>query len=322
MQPADERFTAAQAKLWTDFRATPMSEPLLDCLIVGAGPAGLTAATYLARFRRDLLLADAGASRARWIPASHNCPGFPFGVAGNELLARFRLQAQAYGVPLVASRISQLVRHDGHFTVSDGERHWHTRTVILATGVVDRLPALGGVEHAIARGTVRLCAVCDAYEARNDVIGVLAPIEQAIGHAAFLRTFSRQVHALAADAAPLDASAQRRASDSGVQLWPTPRELALVDGACQALFDDGRRLRLDTLYPVLGADAQSGLAGALGARLDDEGALVVDKHMQTTVPGLYAIGDVVSALNQISVAVGHAAIAATTVHRRLPANYC
>jgi thioredoxin reductase (NADPH) len=101
-----------------------------------------------------------------------------------------------------------------------------------------------------------------------------------------------------------------------------PQSLEIVEGACLAHFADGRRLRLDTLYPVLGADAQSGLAAGLGARLDQAGALVVDDHLQTSVPGLYAIGDVVSALNQISVAVGHAAIAATTVHRRSPANYC
>lgn len=304
-----------------------MSNTPLDCLIVGAGPAGLTAATYLARFRRHILVADAGASRARWIPASHNCPGFPFGVAGNELLARFRLQADAYGVPMVRTRITQLSQHAEGFTASDGERHWHARTVVLATGVVDRLPVLDGLgqdglERAIAEGVMRLCAVCDAYEARDDVIGVLAPAEAAIGHAAFLRTFSRQVCALAVDDVPLDAGLQRRARDSGVQLWPAPRHLALVEQGCLAHFADGRRLRLDTLYPVLGADAQSGLAAALGARLDAEGALRVDDRLQTSVPGLYAIGDVVSALNQISVAVGHAAIAATTVHRRLPANYC
>src|SRR5690348_10089367 len=101
-----------------------MSENLLDCLVVGAGPAGLTAATYLARFRRHILLADAGASRARWIPASHNCPGFPFGVAGNELLARFRLQADAYGVAQVRTRITQLSRRKGFFFSS---RRRHTR---------------------------------------------------------------------------------------------------------------------------------------------------------------------------------------------------
>jgi thioredoxin reductase (NADPH) len=302
--------------------AIRMSESLLDCMVVGAGPAGLTAATYLARFRRHLLLADAGASRARWIPASHNCPGFPFGVAGNELLARFRLQADTYGVPQVRTRITRLSRHEDGFTLGDGERHWHARTVILATGVVDRVPMLEGLEEAIAAGIVRLCAVCDAYEARDDVIGVLAPAEAAVGHAAFLRTFSRQVCALAADDAPWGEALQQRAADCGVQLWSMPQSLEIVEGACLAHFADGRRLRLDTLYPVLGADAQSGLAAGLGARLDQAGALVVDDHLQTSVPGLYAIGDVVSALNQISVAVGHAAIAATTVHRRSPANYC
>lgn len=299
-----------------------MREQPLDCLIVGAGPAGLTAATYLARFRRHILVADAGSSRARWIPASHNCPGFPFGVAGNELLARFRLQAQAYGVPEVRTRITRLERHAAGFVASDERQRWHARTVVLATGVVDRLPALDRVEQAIAAGTVRLCAVCDAYEARDDVIGVLGPADEAIGHAAFLRTFSRHVCALPIGDAPLDERLQRRASDGGVQLWPAPRRLELVEGACEAHFADGRRLRLETLYPVLGADAQSGLAAALGARLDDEGALVVDDHLQTSVPGIYAIGDVVSALNQISVAVGHAAIAATAVHRGLPRNYC
>jgi thioredoxin reductase (NADPH) len=299
-----------------------MSEHLLDCLVIGAGPAGLTAATYLARFRRHILLADAGASRARWIPASHNCPGFPFGVAGNELLARFRLQADTYGVPQVRTRVIRLDRFDGGFTASDGERHWQARTVILATGVVDRLPAIDGLEQAIATGAVRLCAVCDAYEARDEVIGVLAPAHAAIGHAAFLRTFSRHVLALAADDTPWDEAALQRARDCGVQPWPAPQRLELVEGACLAYFADGRRLRLDTLYPVLGADAQSELAAALGAALDQEGALEVDDHLQTSVPGLYAIGDVVSALNQISVAVGHAAIAATAVHRRLPSNRC
>jgi thioredoxin reductase (NADPH) len=77
----------------------------------------------------------------------------------------------------------------------------------------------------------------------------------------------------------------------------------------------------DTLYPVLGADAQSDLATAFGARVDSNGELIVDDQQQTSVDGLYAIGDVVSALNQISVAVGHAAIAATAIHNRLPNNF-
>ena len=93
----------------------------------------------------------------------------------------------------------------------------------------------------------------------------------------------------------------------------------LPGGGCEIDTDDGCH-RFDTLYPVLGSDAQSGLARELGAAVDDEGALRTDAHLQTSIEGLYAIGDVVSALNQIAVAVGHAAIAATAVHNRLPAN--
>jgi thioredoxin reductase (NADPH) len=70
----------------------------LDVLVVGAGPAGLTAATYLARFHRRFALVDAGKSRARWIPTSHNCPGFPHGIGGDALLDKLRAQAEGFGV--------------------------------------------------------------------------------------------------------------------------------------------------------------------------------------------------------------------------------
>ncbi len=294
---------------------------MLDCLVIGAGPAGLTAATYLARYRRKVTVIDGGRSRARWIPASHNCPGFPFGVAGNELLQRFRTHAEKFGVVIVPARVETLLRTDEGFEASDGQRQWRARQVILATGVVDRLPDIDDVEQAIACGALRLCAVCDGYEARDDAIGVLGPADTALGHAHFLRTFSGRVTVLQSDAGtPVEEAMRERASTEGIALRGAPTRLQLRDGGCQATFADGSVERYDTLYPVLGADAQSGLARALGAVLDDAGELQVDAHMQTSVDGLYAVGDVVSGLNQISVAVGHAALAATAVHRNLPAN--
>jgi thioredoxin reductase (NADPH) len=299
------------------------TDDIHDCLIIGAGPAGLTAATYLARFRRDIVVLDGGRSRARWIPASHNCPGFPFGVAGDELLARYRTHAQEYGAVIVETFITTLMKHDDGFIASDGEREWRARHAILATGVVDRIPDMANVEDAIHRGVVRLCAVCDGYEARDEVIGVLAPAADVLDHAEYLRTFSRQVVALVTDASSVVDSALRdRAERAGVDLYPAPASLSLSDKGCRADFTDGSPLHLDTLYPVLGADAQSGLVRALGARLDEVGELQVDKRMHTSVDGLYAIGDVVSGLNQISVAVGQAALAASAVHQRLPPNPC
>ena len=86
-----------------------------DCLIIGGGPAGLTAAVYLARYRRKVMVVDSGCSRASLIPASHNCPGFPDGVGGEELLARLRCQAAHYGVSVVPVEITALQRKGNVF---------------------------------------------------------------------------------------------------------------------------------------------------------------------------------------------------------------
>lgn len=304
-----------------DADAPPADAPLLDCLIIGAGPAGLTAATYLARFHRDFLVVDGGKSRARWIPESHNCPGFPFGVAGPELLAKLRAQAVGYGASIEHGHVARLARDGDEFlaTADDGRR-WRARNVLLATGVVDVMPAMSGLEQGIDSNQVRLCAVCDGYEASDHNIAVLAPADEAIRHALFLRTFSRRVTAICSDASEPSSACTAQAAKAGVRVLPAAIAMRCEDDACVVETASGEH-RFDTLYPVLGSDAQSGLARAFNANVDDNGELVVDAHMQTTVEGLYAIGDVVSALNQISVAVGHAAIAATAIHGRLAPNW-
>ncbi|HZH42487.1 MAG TPA: NAD(P)/FAD-dependent oxidoreductase [Lysobacter sp.] len=295
----------------------------LDALVIGAGPAGLTAATYLARFRRRLRVIDAGTSRARWIPTSHNCPGFPFGVEGPRLLDRLRAQAESFGVEVQGGRITALRRDDeGVFTAEAGDgRRWRARHVLLATGIVDRMPHLHELEQAIGCGAVRLCAVCDAYEARDGRLAVYGPLATALTHAEFLRTFSSDVAVLPSDAAAPDAQAHARAEAARLELLPKPAAMRLDGETLCVRFADGHERRFDSVYAALGGDAQSALATALGARTDDNGELEVDAHQQTSVDGLYAIGDVVSALNQISVAVGHAALAATAVHNRLPRNW-
>ena len=304
----------------------------LDCLVIGAGPAGLTAATYFARFHRRVVVVDAGHSRARWIPTSHNCPGFPFGVAGPALLGKLREQATTYGARIVADTIVSLQRDGDAFVAGGGDgARWRASHVLLATGIVDRLPPVADIEAAIASGVVRLCAVCDGYEASDERIAVYGPAEAAIRHALFLRAFSRSVTAIASDATAPDARSLALARRARILVLPVPSRLRHDAKRCVVEFDragtrdpDARGCdahEFDTLYPVLGGDAQSGLATTLGARVDDNGELIVDRQQQTSIDGLYAIGDIVSALNQISVAVGHAAIAATAIHNRLPRNF-
>jgi thioredoxin reductase (NADPH) len=296
-----------------------MPEPL-DCLIVGAGPAGLTAATYLARYRRRIALVDAGSSRARYIPVSHNCPGFPFGVSGDDLLDKLRRQAGQYGVEVVPGRVEHLDDTDGLFRARCGADEWAAKCVVIATGIADRLPALDGIDDAIERGVVRLCAVCDGYEAKDHAIAVYGPAATVVRHACFLRTYSRNVDALLSEPGTPSPESIALARDLDVTIRPHPNVLRGTDDAgCHVDTVDGERI-YDTLYPVLGSVAKADLALTLGAASDAVGELIVDAHMQTSIDRLYAIGDVVSALNQISVAVGHAAIAATAIHARLPRN--
>ncbi|AXK73283.1 NAD(P)/FAD-dependent oxidoreductase [Lysobacter sp. TY2-98] len=298
------------------------ADDVLDCLIIGAGPGGLTAATYLVRYHRRILVVDAGKSRARWIPTSHNCPGFPRGVAGTTLLAQQREQAVGYGATIEDGCIAQLRRDGDAFeaVAADGRR-WRATYVILATGIVDVMPPLDDLENAIASGAVRLCPVCDGYEASDCRVAVYGPVDSTISHALFLRTFSDDVTVVASNEEPASDDCLEQARRAGIPVHPMPAKLAFDDGKSVVRFADGKDEAFDTLYPTLGSTPNNDLAVQLDLELDDCGEIVVGEDQQTSVDGIYAVGDVVSALNQIAVAVGHAAIAATKIHNRLPRNW-
>jgi thioredoxin reductase (NADPH) len=298
-----------------------MAEAPLDCIIIGAGPAGLTASTYLARFRRRIALLDAGASRASYIPRSHNYPGFPEGISGTELLARLRAQAGRYGVEVTQALVDEIAREGDVLVVRAGDARWRARAVLLATGMVDKEPEMRALREAIGRGAIRLCSICDGYDVMDRDIAVYGPGPSAVSHAVFMRTWSARVTALRPNGCDaFDRAVRERAREAGVAcIDEAVTQVALGDdGRAHVRLADGRALAFDALYPVLGCRNRSELATALGARCGAEGDIVVDAHMRTSVPGLYAAGDVVAALNQVSVAVGHAAIAATHIHNSLP----
>ena len=301
-----------------------MTDPL-DCLVIGGGPAGLTAAIYLARFRRRARVVDGGNSRAAWIPRSHNLPGFPEGVEGPALLDLMRSQAFHYGADVSSGRVAGLTRdEDGLFHADLGGESLQARTVILATGVVENEPRLPDVFGAVKRGLIRTCPICDAYEAVDKRIAILGNGEHAADEAMFLRTYSADVAlVLVGENSDLSDARRRSLSDAGVRVHHTRIEAVDVeDSSIVALcHEDGARHPFDVVYSAFGTTPQSALADALGADLDDCRRLTVGDHQETSVQGLYAAGDLVRSLNQISVANGEAAIAATAVHNRLSHNF-
>jgi len=288
-----------------------------DVVVIGGGPAGLTAATYLRRFNRSCLVLDSGDSRARWIPESNNCPGFPQGVSGVELLRRMKEQAASFDTQFESALVDSILPHEQGFVVMAGDRRWLARCVVLASGLADKLPDAPWVQAAVASKALRLCSICDAFEASDTRIGVYGALADIVAHGLFLRSYSARIVLLPTDVGEgvpkLDA-----AREAGIAIAAPGGTLGFDGHCCTYTLSDGSVERYDSVYPFLGAYTTAGLVAALGAELSDTGEIVVDRQQMTAVPGLYAIGDVVSGLNQISVAVGQAAIAATAAHNHLP----
>jgi len=292
----------------------------LDCVVVGAGPGGATAAIYLGRFRRRCVVIDAGESRATWIPRTHNHPGFPYGIGGKTLLRRMHHQAGRYGARIVRGLVEAVAPDDGGFRVELLGRVVLARTVVLACGTVDKEPALPNVVDAIRAGLVRICPICDGYEVIGKAVGVIGDGPHGAREALFLTTYTDRVsliHVAAPGALPAETRAEL--ASAGVELIETPIERVILDRArISALcLGPGAPRRFDALYSALGCTPRTGLARGAGATMDGEGRLIVDDHQQTSVAGLYAAGDLVRGLNQISTAEAEGAIAATDIHNRL-----
>lgn len=294
----------------------------LDCLIIGAGPAGLIAATYLARYRRNIKVIDAGKSRASLIPVSHNYPGFPDGINGKALLARLREQAQNYEVEIVQGEVQRLERReDGIFTAHYGGKSVQARTVILATGGVDIEPELPNVIDAVRQGYVRHCPICDGYEVIDQKVAIVGAGKKLMREALFIRHYTPHLTVFALGGNHnLDDEDRAALREHNIEIIEEPIEEVFIEGGKIVALKgkSGKAHHFDTLYSALGTRVRSDLAQALGAEVDSDGDLLVDrKRLQTSVPGLYAAGDVVSGLSQISVAAGHAAIASTAIHHYL-----
>jgi thioredoxin reductase (NADPH) len=294
--------------------ATSPSLPIEDVIIVGAGAAGLTAAIYLGRFRRRCLVVHDGDSRARWIPTSHNIPGFTAGVSGEEFLTALKAQALKYGAQLNAGSVISLARQDEIFCLRTEQGTLRSRFVLLATGVKDHIPAIEGAQDAILRSLLRFCPICDAFEAIDKRIAVIGNGALGGREASFLRHYSGRVTLLHVGAF----------SDTSGEAEVLGLERIVIDLKQVRILEDrivlatpvGKR-EFDLAYIALGCSAHNEMALELHAQCDEHGALRVNAHQETTVPGLYAAGDVVRGLNQVVVAAAEAAIAATDIHNKL-----
>jgi len=290
---------------------------MLDTIIIGAGPAGLTAAIYLGRYRRAHLVIDGENSRARWIPRSHNILGFPQGIGGQTLLSQLRTHAEQYGAHIRQGTVINITREDTGFAVHFPSEQIRSRYVILATGIQDHLPDIPGAEDAVRRSVLRICPICDAYEAIDERIAVISDGERGEREAVFLSTYSKHITLLHIGP-PLEPNRRTHLETRGIELIQTNLHcLTIENDALRLHLPAGHHRTFDVCYTALGCSPRNELVTSLGAARDENSQLTVTSHCETSLPGLYAVGDVVRGLNQVVVAAAEAAIAATHIHNRL-----
>ena len=298
-----------------------MNEPL-HCLIVGGGPAGLTAAIYLARFHLKILIIDDGKGRAASIPCTRNLAGFPDGISGKEVLARMREQAQLYGAKFDEGYVSRLDRTETGVRATWGEGSIDAKTVLLATGTANRRPPMDEELHddALARGLIRYCPICDGYEVTDKKVSVIGSGHHGIAEAMFLRSYTRDVTLIAPDKAiQMSAEDAKKLKSAGIECVDGPAQAVAISKECIVVETAEGTYTFDTVYPALGSDPHVLLAEGVGAALGEKGCITVDRHQRTNIPRVYAAGDVVIGLDQISHAMGEGGVAATTIRNDLAA---
>ena len=293
------------------------TKPPWDCIIVGAGPAGLNAALVLARARRRILVLDSGAPRNYATHQMHGVLGHD-GLDPADLRARGRTELARYGVEVVADDVQDAQVLDGAVRLIRDTSADLTRTVILATGMLDEVPDIPGFPDVWGT-SAHTCPYCDGFEHRDERLAVLAAGARAEHLAVVLRQWSDDVVLLSNGPHGLTPAQLARLQAVGVRVVETPvAGFESDDGHLRCVgLADGQTLDRDALFFYVGWRPRNGVARALGCELREDGSIAVDSEQATTVDRVYAAGNSADPRALVPVAAGSGVTAAVAINARL-----
>lgn len=295
-------------------------ETLYDAAIVGGGPAGLSAAVWLGRYLHSVVLVDSGDPRNWETRGINGFLGLPR-VTPQELRGAGRDEARRYGAVLVDGEVETVERAgDDRFrlTLRDGSV-LQGRRLVLAIGIKDIWPEIPGLEPCYG-DTVHHCPDCDGYEARGCRTVVVATGRKAVGMALDLTTWTRDIVVCTNGASPdIDAESRGKLDALGIPVLTEPVGRAVhAGGVLRALeLRNGMRLDCDRLFFAFGHYPADDLGVQLGCERDEEGLIIIDAHYHTSVPDVYAVGDIVPGPHLAIAAASDGAMAALSIHKSL-----
>jgi thioredoxin reductase len=302
-----------------------MGNDLYDCIIIGAGPAGLSGSLFLARYLHKTLTFHHNSPRNEYAHGVHGFLGH-HGIRPSELLARGRDEVTQHGGLIIEASVNTVEKiapeHFRVFAGSNGteKKAFETRRLLLATGLRDLTPDCPGFREFYGY-SVHHCPDCDGYEVKNKRVAILSYNHNSAAFAANLLTWTRRL-TLLTDHREIPAKDRAKLDDLGIPIR-TDAVVALegdkhTKQLQRVMFSDGEPLECDALFFNLGTELATNFHETLGCRLDPECDLLwVDDTQQTSVKGVYAAGDVTPHSQLAVVAAAEGAMAAIHIHRSL-----
>lgn len=294
---------------------------MYDCIIIGGGPGGLVSALYLGRFRRHVLLIDAGRPRARWIPRIRNLAGCAQGISGPQLLFQLKKQVRQYPVDFLRGE-AQVHRTKRGFCVVVGPYRIKARNVILATGFEDKQPHVPNISNLRRLQLLGYCPICDGYDHMRHKVAMLVTNGHCLTKLKFVSRLCPNLVVIPTKDFMFSPAVEKLATERRIRLLKAKLksfEYSSEDMKLNIFFvGKNRPLKVDFAYVLLGINFNKTATKHLkGLKRVKGGFIKTTSHQETSIPGLYAVGDCVNALAQVSVAIGQAALAATRIHLNL-----
>jgi len=293
-----------------------------DCIIIGAGPAGLGSAIYQARYKVNCMVigADVGGT-ANLAPDIENWPGMK--GPGWEIMAKFKEHVESFNVPIVIDSVAHIGKVDDSFIVKTEKQEYHGKTILLAMGTKRRKLGIPGEEEYMGHG-VSYCATCDCVFMKDKKVGVVGGSDAAAMAAQILAEHASEVVIIYRKdhmrAEPARVDVLEKNPKIKFEYNANVTEI-LGEGKVEKVkLDTGKELELDGLFIEIGGEPLTEIAKELGIELSEKGRIKVDAGMRTTVKGIYAAGDITNGsneFNQIATAVSEGSIAALSIFNDL-----
>lgn len=278
---------------------------MYDVIVIGSGPAGITAAIYAKRKNLSILVISKGIGTLQKAEKIDNYYGFENGISGKELYVNGIKQAKNLGIDFIEDEVIN-IEYINQFTIESVNSKYEAKAVILATGVSRNVPNIKGIKEFEGKG-VSYCAVCDSFFYKGKDVAVLGDGNYAIHEFETLKPIASSVTILT------NGNTMVENRDSSIEVNSKKiREFRGDTKLEEVEFEDNTIQNLNGVFIAMGTASSSDLARKIGARIENNN-IIVNENMETTVPGLFACGDCTGGLLQISKAVYEGAKAGLAV---------